>query len=96
MISHLQYRLRSGETHKDLAESLHLSWDTIRVYDELMLKKVLRDPDFSRVENIAIDEFSIRKGHRYATIVIDVDVCKVLWVGMGKTINSVRCRVCGF
>ena len=90
MISHLQYRLRSGETHKDLAESLHLSWDTIRVYDELMLKKVLRDPDFSRVENIAIDEFSIRKGHRYATIVIDVDVCKVLWVGMGKTINSVR------
>ena len=36
---------------------------------------------------LAIDEFSIKKGHKYATVVVDLDSKRVLWVGKGKSIK---------
>lgn len=34
---------------------------------------------------LAIDEFAIHKGHRYATCVMDLDTGDVLWVGKGRS-----------
>lgn len=32
---------------------------------------------------LAVDEFAIHKGHRYATCVMDLETGEVLWVGKG-------------
>lgn len=37
-----------------------------------------------------MDEFSIQKGHRYATIVMDADTHRALWVCKGKSGNDVK------
>lgn len=36
------------------------------------------------VRRLAIDEFAIQKGHRYATVVVDPDTKRVLWVARGR------------
>ena len=37
-----------------------------------------------------IDEFSVHKGHQYATVIMDAIERKVLWIGIGKTQRNVQ------
>jgi transposase len=46
--------------------------------------------DLDGVTRIAMDEFAIQKGHRYATVVVDVTRKRVLWVGRGRSRTEVR------
>ena len=46
--------------------------------------------DLSWVQHLAIDEFSLHKGHRYARVVMDIEERQVIWVGVGKIIKSVQ------
>ena len=39
---------------------------------------------------IAIDEFAIQKGHRYATVIVEPTRKRVLWVGRGRGREDVR------
>ncbi|MGH3098594.1 MAG: ISL3 family transposase, partial [Streptosporangiales bacterium] len=41
-------------------------------------------PRLKDAVNIAIDEFSVQKGHKYMTVVYDLDSSRVLFVGEGK------------
>ena len=36
------------------------------------------------VRNISIDEFAVKKGHIYQTIVVDLDTGCIVYVGLGK------------
>jgi len=42
------------------------------------------NPDLSKLEYIGIDEFAVRKGHVYKTIVADLLTGQVVYVGNGK------------
>jgi transposase len=42
------------------------------------------------VTSLVMDEFAIQKGHRYATVVVDPATRRVLWVGRGRSRESVR------
>src|SRR5471030_1563195 len=39
---------------------------------------------------LAMDEFALFKGHRYATVVLDADTRQVLWVGEGRSRDAIR------
>jgi transposase len=36
------------------------------------------------IQRIAIDEIAISKGHKYLTVVLDMDMGRVIFVGDGK------------
>lgn len=73
-----------------VAEFYGLHWDTVKAIDKNSLQDRLGPVDLSGVTAIGMDEFAIHKGHRYATVVVDLLRKRVLWVGQGRSRESIR------
>jgi len=69
---------------KAAAEILHLSKSTL---SDQLHRTISRIRDGHRIRGLksnGIDEISYCRGHKYATVVYDLDRSCVLWVGQGK------------
>lgn len=71
-------------TTQQAARHLGVSWDTIRDIEQRHLQKHFAKPKLKHLKRIAIDEIAIRKGHRYLTVVLDLDRGRVVYVGDGR------------
>lgn len=67
-----------------------LDWKTVKRIDFRHLERTLGPIDLTGVTVIAMDEFAIQKGHRYATVVVEPERKRVLWVGRGRSRADVR------
>ena len=83
------FLLRSA-TIKDVAAIVGLGWDVVKGIQKRWLNRRFRFPRLKGVRHIAIDEIAIGKGHRYLTVVLDLDSGKVLFVGDGKGADALR------
>ena len=75
---------------KHVAEYLGLSWDQVKEIDKRSLKERVGTVDLSNIEVLGMDEFALHKGHRYATIIVEPYRKEVLWVGIGRSRESIR------
>jgi transposase len=75
---------------KLVADHYDLHWGTVKSIHLEYLTTKLGPPDVSGVSVIAMDEFAIQKGHRYATVVVDALTKRVLWVGRGRSRADIR------
>ncbi len=75
---------------KHVAEYFELGWDAVKAIDKAYLHQTLGPVDLSNVEVIAMDEFAIQKGHRYATVIIEPETKRVLWIGRGNGRKDIR------
>ncbi len=57
---------------KQVAEFLGVGWDLVKEIFKSHLKQRLKRRKLSKLHIIAVDEFAIRKGHRYMTVVMDL------------------------
>jgi transposase len=76
--------LSRSMTIKDVADHLGVSWDVIKEIQKRHLKRRFDKPKLKHLKQIAIDEISTAKGHRYMTIVMDLESGAVVHVGEGK------------
>jgi transposase len=81
-----QYALELSRymTIQDVAEHLGISWDVIKEIQKANLQRRFGRPKLKHLRQIAIDEISTAKGHRYLTIVLDLETGAVVHVGRGK------------
>jgi transposase len=75
---------------KHVAGFYGLDRKTVRRIDKAYLEETVGPPELGEVEVIAMDEFAIQKGHRYATVVVEPRRKEVLWVGRGRSREDVR------
>lgn len=85
----IEQLLRSSNIQA-VANFFGLSWHTVKALDKMLLKTKLSEPDWSTIRYLAMDEFALHKGHRYATVVIEPLSRQVLWVGQGRSRETAR------
>lgn len=73
-----------------VAQLTGLHWHTIRAIDRARLEQLHGDFNAMGVSRLVMDEFALHKGHRYATVVLDPEQMRVLWVGEGNSREAIR------
>ena len=77
-------------TVKDVSGTLSVSRGLIKEIDKQGLRERYRQIDVKEVRYIAIDEFAVQEGHKYMSVVMDLENGRVLFVGKGKSAESLE------
>jgi transposase len=77
-------------TLKDIARLLGIGWDCVKDILKRHLASRFSRPKLDKVRYLAIDEISVRKGHKYLTLVMDLDSGAVLFIGEGKGAGALK------
>lgn len=83
-------RLCAVMSVRHVAQHYGLNWKTVKHLDFRHLQQRLGPIDLAGVDVIAMDEFAIQKGHRYATVIVEPQRKRVLWVGRGRAREDLR------
>ena len=68
----------------DVAQHLDVSWNVVKDLMKEELRRRFRQPRLRDLRLVAIDEISIGHGHRYLTVVLDLETGAVVFIGEGK------------
>lgn len=71
-------------TIHDIAMNLKMSWNTVKEIQKRYLHRQYSKPRLKEVRYIAIDEFAVQKGHKYMTVVYDLEQGRAIYVGDGR------------
>ena len=97
LYSYTEDLLKSKLTLKEVAAITCLSQPVVKAVDKRRLDRTYtvngEGLEFIKPEKqskrLGIDEFSLHKGHVYATVIMDLDTGHVLWLAYGKTKDGV-------
>jgi len=73
-----------------VAELFGLHWGTVRMLERRALEQKLEALPDAQPRRLVMDEFALFKGHRYASVILDADTRRVLWVGEGRSRIAIR------
>jgi len=75
---------------KETAAAFHTSWEKVFDAVEHVVTWGLQHRSLGQIDAIGVDEIQYAKGHKYLTLVyqIDLGVTRLLWVGKERTIES--------
>lgn len=71
-------------TIKSVAAHLGVSWGVIKDIVKRYLHRKFSKPKLKHLKKIAIDEIAIGRGHKFKTVVMDLESGAVVYVGKGK------------
>ncbi len=75
---------------KEVAEAFHTTWDHVFCSVERAVSWGREHQDLSSIEAIGIDEIAWKRGHRYLTLVYQIDEHnkRLLWIGEKRTVKT--------
>jgi len=82
--------LSRSMTIRDVARHLSVGWDLIKEIQKRDLSRRFAKPKLKHLQQIAIDEIAVAKGHRYLTVVMDLKSGAVVFVGDGKGADALK------
>ena len=77
-------------TIRDVAHHLNVGGDLIKDIQSRHLSRRYAKPKLKHLQYIAIDEIAVAKGHRYLTVVMDLESGAVAFVGDGKGADALE------
>jgi transposase len=82
--------LSRSMTIRDVSLHLNVGWDLIKDIQKRDLRRRYGKPKLKHLRYIAIDEIAVAKGHRYLTVVMDLEYGAVVFVGDGKGADALK------
>lgn len=75
---------------QETADAFHTSWDKVRDAVDYVVTWGLAHRTLESIRAIGVDEIQYAKGHKYLTLVYQIDqgLTRLLWVGKERTIES--------
>ncbi|MBW8073330.1 MAG: ISL3 family transposase [Ferrovum sp.] len=75
---------------KETAQSFHTSWEKVVQSVEYVVQWGLAHRELGTIRAIGVDEIQYGKGHRYLTLVYQIEAgcVRLLWVGKERTLES--------
>lgn len=75
---------------KEVAEAFHTTWDHVFCSVERAVNWGREHQDLSHVEAIGVDEIAWKRGHRYLTLIYQIDENnkRLLWIGEKRTVKT--------
>jgi transposase len=80
--------LRFG-TIKDVSNYLGVGWDLIKEIHKSKLQHLYKVMPIHKLKYLGIDEFSLRKGHTYMTIFLDLQTGRIIHAVRGRSKNDI-------
>ena len=77
-------------TIAETAKLLHVSWDLVKDHHKEYLSKKYRRRDWKKIKYLGIDEFAVKKGHKYLTIAVDLETGEIVFANEGKSAATLR------
>ena len=77
-------------TIRDVAHHLDVGWDPVKDIQKRDLSRRYAKPKLKHLNALAIDEIAVASGHRYLTVVLDLDSGAVVFVGDGKGADALK------
>jgi transposase len=77
-------------TIRDVAAHLGVGRDLVKDIQKRDLSRRHAKPKLKHLRRIAIDEIAVARGHRYMTVVLDLDKGAVVFVGDGKGADALK------
>jgi transposase len=77
-------------TLQDVARFCNLQWKTIKNIDKANLQKRPKQFSFKKLKYLSIDEIAIRKGHKYMTIISNVETGQIIFAVKGRKEDALR------
>ena len=84
------YQLCRIMTVSEVADHMGLDWKTVKAIDKQYLERDYGRPDYQGLRILAVDEISLRKGHKYLTVVLDYLSGRVLYVGKDRKARTLK------
>lgn len=77
---------------KEIAETFHTSWEKVFRSVEMAVAWGRDHRDLDGIQSLGIDEIQWQRGHRYLTLVYQIDTQRkrLLWIGEERTIETLR------
>jgi transposase len=76
-------------TIEHVAKLLGVSWALIKNIHKDYLRREYQNPNLGSLQYVGIDEFSIRKGHEYMTIFINLETGEIIHAVEGKSMENI-------
>jgi len=77
-------------TISDVSRVYGLSWDEVRRIDKKYLNKKYSKPKWKKLNILGVDEIALSKGHKYLTIVTNLETGEVIYVGKDRKQESLE------
>jgi transposase len=78
------YKLCEKMTISDVCDIVQLDWKTVKNIDKYYIKQQIVSLRNITPERIGVDEIAYDKGHKYLTVVRDLELNGVIWVGLNR------------
>lgn len=82
-------QLSSKMTIRATSDVFGIDWKTVKRIDITHILDTIPPLESIRPINIGIDEVAYQKGHKYLTVVRDLDLQGVIWVGIGRSTATI-------